>query len=87
MNIIDNYEEIDYLEEKVGETLFDFIMEEDNYTSDMGYALVSAIRLCVSDRDFQIANSVLSACCGYDFNSIIEEVKSRDNAGYSWNSL
>lgn len=73
--------------EKVGETVYDFIQMDDNFTYDMGRGVLSVITDCETQHDLDVANNMLEAICGCNLDSILEKIKERDNSGYKWMSL
>ena len=70
---------IDNFTEKFGENFFDTIMEEDNSTYEMAKSIVSVFCTCKTNRNFEIANNMLIACCGYSFKTIVKRIQELDN--------
>ena len=75
---------IDNFTEKFGENFFDAIMEDDNSTYEMAKSIISVFCACENDRDFEIADNMLIACCGYSFEAIVERIQELDNMGHHW---
>lgn len=80
------YAEIDNFRDKLGETFFDAVMEEDNSTYEMAKGIISTISSCNSKKEFEAANNMLIAVCGYSFETLVGRIKERDEQGYSWES-
>lgn len=80
------YAEIENFKEKLGENFLDAIMEYDNSTYDMAKGIISVYRECKTERDFQIANDMLEAVCGYSFGTLIERIQELDENGHQWES-
>lgn len=79
--------DITELRNKIGETVWDFINEDDNSTYEIGKCVMAVFANCSSKKEFEAANNMLSAICGYNFESIVEEIKQRDSKCYIWASL
>lgn len=80
------YAEIDNFRNKLGETFFDAVMEEDNFTYEMAKGIISTFSSCNSKKEFEAANNMLIAICGYSFETLVERIKERDKQDYSWES-
>ena len=80
------YVEIDNFRNKLGETFFDAVMEEDNFTYEMAKGIISTFSSCNSKKEFEAANNMLIAICGYSFETLVERIKERDKQDYSWES-
>lgn len=76
--------EIQYIIPKLGDTVYDCIEEEDNYTMDMGKHLFHALMQCKTQRDMDIANQVVIGITGYSIESILEHIEKRDKEDYDW---
>jgi len=85
--LIDNaYAEIDDFRLKLGEIAFDAIMEEDNFTYDMAKGIISTFELCTTEREYDIANMMLTGICGYGLETLLNRIRERDKQGYFWES-
>ena len=80
------YEEIENFRSKLGETFFDALMEEDNYTYEMAKGIIGVFDSCETEREEQIADRMLIAICGYSLETLISTIKTRDENGYMWKS-
>lgn len=80
------YAEIGNFRDKLGETFFDAVMEDDNTTYEMTRGIIGTFGNCQTDREFEIADQMLSGICGYNFESLVERIKERDASGYAWES-
>ena len=79
--------EIEDIKEKLGETIYDCFEEDDNFTCEIGKSVLSVIENCKTKAEFDSANNMLMALCGYSFNSILNNIEMRDKIGYLWNSI
>lgn len=79
-------EKITNFTDKLGENFFDAIMEDDNSTYDMGRGIVSAFSDCRTEREFEVANNMLMATCGYSFETLVERIEELDESGHLWES-
>lgn len=80
------YVEINNFRNKLGETFFDAVMEDDNTTYEMAKSIIATFSNCNSKKEFEAANSMLIAVCGYSFETLIGRIKERDEQGYAWES-
>lgn len=81
------YLDIDNFKEKLGEVFYDAIQEEDNFTYDMAKGIISVFdNQCNTDREFEIADAMLVATCGYGIETLISRIKERDKEGHCWES-
>lgn len=80
------YTEISNFRNKFGENLFAAIMEEDNTTREMAKGIISVFSNCTTKNDFEIADNMLMAICGYNFEELVERIKKLDEDGYQWES-
>lgn len=85
--ILDNaYTEIDSFRDKLGETFFDAVMEEDNSTYEMSKSIISTFDSCKDDMEFKVADNMLIAICGYSLETLINRIKERDKQKHKWES-
>ena len=68
------YVEIPDFKNKLGENFFDAVMEEDNSSYEMAKGIVSVFSNCTTKRDFEVADDMLMAICGYSFESLVERI-------------
>ena len=80
------YAEITNFRDKLGETFFDAVMEDDNTTYEMAKGIISVFGDCNTETEFEVANNMLMAVCGYSFESLVEKIKERDMENYIWES-
>lgn len=78
------YEEIDDFRDKLGEMFLDIFNEVDNNTLEMAKGIIAAFEKCETQRDYDIANTMLRGICGYGLDHIIEEIRKRDAEGFVW---
>lgn len=85
-NIIANAEkEIENFEDKLGENFYDAFQEDDNLTIDMARGILHAFADCKTEREFQVANNMLTGACGYGIKTLIERIKELDeDPEHSW---
>lgn len=81
------YAEIEHFRDKLGENFYDAIQEDDNSTYEMAKGIISVFSsMCNSEKEFDIANAMLIAICGYSFETLVERIKKLDAEGYVWES-
>lgn len=80
------YEQIDDFADKLGEIIYDKMFDE-NPTTEIGKYVFLTLKECKTDRDFKIANDMLSAICGWNLDSLIEMIRERDEEDYAWESI
>lgn len=81
------YEEIDDFRDKLGEMFLDIFNEVDNNTLEIAKGIIAAFEKCETQRDYDIANTMLRGICGYGLDHIIEEIRKRDAEGFVWKSV
>ena len=81
------YAEIENFRDKLGEMFLDIFNEEDNCTLEMAKGIIAAFEKCESQRDYDIANTMLRGICGFGLDHIIEEIRRRDAEGFVWESV
>jgi hypothetical protein len=78
MNRVDElnnaYKEIEDFRSKLGETVNETFMEEDNYTYEISKSIISVFDKCETERDVEIADSMLIALCGYGIRTLIDKI-------------
>ena len=79
--------EIDDFRDKLGEVFYDSFNEEDNNTCEMGKGMLAVLGECQTEREFEIADAMIIAVCGYGLETLISRIKERDNEDYVWESL
>ena len=80
------YIEIENFSDKLGETFYGAVQEEDNTTYEMAKGIIGVFSSCETQKDFDIANAMLIAICGRSFETLVEIIKERDNSRYCWGS-
>lgn len=80
------YTEIDNFRDKLGEVFFDAVMEEDNTTYEMAKSIIAVFDSCETEEQFKIADGMLTAICGWKFETLVSQINERDEAGYTWKS-
>ena len=81
------YAEIDNFRDKFGENFYDAIQEVDNSTYEMAKGIISVFSSqCSTKKDFEIADAMLMAICGYSFETLVERIKKLDEEGFQWES-
>lgn len=83
----DAKKEIEDFTDKLGETFYDRFEEPSNSTAEMGGGIRAAFDMCSTEKEYKIADAMLTGICGYNLSSIVEEIKEKDGAGYTWESL
>ena len=73
--------------EKLGEVMYDAINEWDNFPRDMAKYAIDAFLECETEREFQIANNMLTAICGWGIDTLIERIEEKDaDPNFYWES-
>lgn len=81
------YAEINNFKDKLGEVFWDAMTEDDNTTYDMAKGIVAVFANCSSKKEFEAADDMLAAVCGYNMESLIQIIKERDaEEGHIWQS-
>ena len=70
--------------EKLGEVFLDCFEEDDNNSYDIAKGIRSVLQDCKSKREFEIADQMLIAICGYSLQSLLDLIRERDDQGYVW---
>lgn len=78
------YSEIHEFRDKLGETFYDAIEEYDNTCYEMAKCIVAVFGKCENEHDFEIADNMLTAVCGYSVENLINRIRKRDSEGYPW---
>lgn len=81
------YAKIENFRDKLGEMFLDIFNEEDNCTLEMAKGIIAAFEKCETQRDYDIANTMLRGICGFGLDHIIEEIRRRDAEGFVWESV
>lgn len=71
---------------KLGETFYDAVQEDDNYTYEMAKGIIYVFDTCKTERDIEIADKMLIAICGYCLDTLIDRIEERDAIDYYWES-
>lgn len=78
------YEEIENFRDKLGETFFD-AFQEDNTTYEMAKGIIRVFsETCSTEKEFDVADAMLTAVCGYTLSSLLEKIRERDKNDYPW---
>lgn len=77
-------DEIQDFKDKLGEMVLDAVMEDDNSCYEMAKGIFGTFENCQTDREFEIAEQMLIAICGYSLESLVEKIQERDREGYVW---
>ena len=80
------YREIENFRRKLGETFYDAVQEDDNYTYEMAKGIINVFYICKTERDIEIADKMLVAICGYCLDTLIDRIEERDAIDYYWES-
>lgn len=72
------YTDVDNFIDKLGETFFDAVMEDDNTTYEMAKSIIVTFNKCNSKKEFEVANNMLIAVCGYSFETLVERIKEQE---------
>lgn len=81
------YAEIENFRDKFGETFYDAIQEDDNTTYEMAKGIISVFSSqCNTKKEYEIADAMLMAICGYSFETLVKRIKERDQNDFLWES-
>lgn len=82
-----DYAEIESFQDKLGETFYDAIQEDDNTTYEMAKGIIHVFNeKCSTEEEFAVADAMLTAVCGYSAKELTDRIKERDKTGYKWQS-
>jgi len=84
--INDAYSNIENFRDKLGEVFYDEFMKDDNSTYEISKSIINTFGRCQTERDFEIADAMLIAVCGWSFETLLEKIKERDTNGFAWTS-
>ena len=79
--------QIDYFGEKLGETIFNAMTEDEFSSCDLGCKIYKIFDQCETEKEFEIANAMVIAFCGYSMNALIEKIQQQDKEDYQWESF
>lgn len=79
--------EIENFRDKLGEIVLDAIMEDDNSSLDMARGILGTFATCDTQREFEIANDMLTGICGYSFETLVERIRELDREHHCWESI
>lgn len=79
--------EIENFRDKLGEIVLDAIMEDDNSSLDMARGILRIFATCNTQREFEIANDMLTGICGYSFETLVERIRELDREHHCWESI
>jgi len=80
----DAYVGIENFRNKLGETFVDAYMEDSNSSYEISKSIIAVFDNCKTEREFEMADRMLIAVCGYSIESLIDQIKGRDASGYVW---
>ena len=75
------------LSNKLGEVLVDELMSDNTSSSYMGLSIMRALLACKTEQEFEIADRMLTAVCGWGIDTLMEKIKKRDENNYVWESF
>ena len=81
------YAEIKDFRDKFGEMFYDFFMKDSNNTLEISKGIIAVLSTCKTKAELEVANDMIAAICGYNFCSIVNEIKKRDAEDYAWESV
>ena len=77
------YAEIYEFRDKLGEVLVDVTMG-DNPGLEMAKSVIGTFYSCRTKEEFEIADEMLAAVCGWKFDKLVRMIKERDSDGFAW---
>lgn len=69
---IDNIGELD--RDDLGCAIVDAFYEDDNYACDIGKGVINCFFNCQTEREYKIADEMLTAVCGYCIDSLASKI-------------
>lgn len=78
------YREIENFRDKLGETFYDAVQEDDNYTYEIAKSIIHVFNMCKTERDVEIADKMLIAICGYSIDTLLSRIEEREAIDYDW---
>ena len=78
---------IDDFRDKLCEILVEETMSSDNCGLDMAKSVIGTFQTCKTPEEFEIADRMLAAICGWRFETLVEKITERDSKGYMWESV
>ncbi len=76
---------IENLRDKLGETFYDAIQEDDNTTYEMAKGILRVFNeKCSTEKELMIADAMLIAVCGYSILELVDRINERDKDDYHW---
>ena len=79
--------DIEFLADKLGEIVFDEINADDNFTCEIGKQIIFTFNQCKTEKEFQVANDMLIAICGWSFDTVVDKIKKLDAEDFYWESI
>ena len=76
--------EISNFHYKLAEVFCDVFMEDSNNGYEIAKSIKHAFDKCESERDYEIASDMLMAVCGYNIESLVEQIEKLDQSNYVW---
>lgn len=68
-------EQVDNLREELGNAIYDAFQEEDNYPHEIAKHVINTFFMCQTEQEFEIADSMLTAVCGWNFETLINKIQ------------
>lgn len=69
---VDNIGELD--RDDLGCAIVDAFYEDDNYACDIGKGVINCFSNCQTEREYKIADEMLTAVCGYCIDSLASKI-------------
>lgn len=82
----DAYVRIENFRDKLGEVFVDAFMEDDNSSYEISKSVIAVFDNCKTDREFEVADHMLTAVCGYGIETLISKIEELDANGHVWES-
>ena len=80
--------EIDDFRDKLGEVIIDALFDEENTSLDIVKSVLGCFDACENDREFAIAERMLTAVCSWNLDTLVKIIRSRDNdPEFTWESV
>lgn len=56
-------------------------------TRDVARGILRTFATCNTQREFEIANDMLTGICGYSFETLVERIRELDREHHCWESI
>lgn len=80
--------EIEDFRDKLGEVIVDALFDDENTSLDIVKSVLGCFDTCQTDREFEIAERMLTAVCSWNMDTLVNTIRERDNdPDFVWESV